>query len=108
MQNYDETTCNAFSRETGAGDDSILEANPSADLCEITEDIPAAPAETQAQRRRRQRIELVEEFGGHAADLKQVAMEAKRRGMYSPRTNRGDVELCLLRTWKLRNRAYGR
>jgi hypothetical protein len=65
-------------------------------------------AERPAVRRRRERIALIQEFGGHAADLKAVAAEAIRRGMYSPRTNRGDVELCLMRTWKLRNRGYAR
>ncbi len=76
----------------------------------------ASPARTSqedralrpAERRRRERIALIQEFGGAAADLKQVAMEAIRRGMYSPRTNRGDVELCLIRTWKHRNRDYAR
>lgn len=58
--------------------------------------------------RRKARIALIEEFGGHTADLRQVAAEAKRRGMYSPTTSRSDVELCLLRTWKLRHRRYAR
>lgn len=69
---------------------------------------PQIPSENLAQRRRWQRIALIEEFGGHAANLKVVAREAMKRGMYSPRTNPGDVELCLLRTWKLRNRSYKR
>ncbi|MFO1500854.1 MAG: hypothetical protein U1G07_21115 [Verrucomicrobiota bacterium] len=64
--------------------------------------------ENPALRRRRLRIALIQEFGGHAADMKAVAAEAIRRGMYSPRTNRGDVELSLIRTWKLRNRLYSR
>jgi hypothetical protein len=63
---------------------------------------------TRAQKRRQERIALIEEFGGHSADFKQVASEAMRRGMYSRRTNVSDVELCLLRTWKLRNRGYSR
>ncbi len=60
--------------------------------------------ETRAQARRRERIALIEEFGGPAADLKRVAVEAIRRGMYSPRTNLGDIEAALLRTWRRRNR----
>src|SRR5436309_363706 len=56
--------------------------------------------ETLAQTRRRQRLALIEEFGGDGANLKQVALAAMKRGMYSRTTNRGDVELCLLRTWK--------
>jgi hypothetical protein len=72
------------------------------------EAFPSASEESPALKRRRQRIALIQEFGGHAADLKLVAVEAIKRGMYSPRTNRGDVELSLLRTWKLRKREYGR
>jgi hypothetical protein len=64
--------------------------------------------ERPAERRRRERIALIEELGGPAANMKQVAIEAIRRGMYSIRTNRGDVELCLMRTWKLRNRGCAR
>ena len=64
--------------------------------------------ESLALKRRYQRIALIEELGGHGADFKKVAIEAIKRGMYSPRTNRGDVELSLLRTWKLRKRLYGR
>jgi hypothetical protein len=68
----------------------------------------ALPSETLAKRRRRERIALIEEFGGHEANIKQAALEAINRGMYSPRTSRGDVELCLMRTWMLRKRSYGR
>jgi hypothetical protein len=64
--------------------------------------------ERPAERRRRQRLALIEEYGGDTANLKSVAAEAIRRGMYSQRTNRGDVELCLMRTWKLRHRGYAR
>jgi hypothetical protein len=64
--------------------------------------------ETTAQRRRRLRIALLEEFGGNLADIKTVAQEAIRRGMYSPRTRASDVELSFIRTWKLRNRKYNR
>ena len=64
--------------------------------------------ETVAQKRRRERLALIEEFGGPAANLKAVAVEAMRRGMYSPRTNPGDVELCLHRTWVRRKRKYSR
>jgi hypothetical protein len=110
MQNYDNTTYGPFSDETGmidgATDIHIHESAPA--LLEGPNDEAIQPAETIAQQRRRQRIALVEEFGGHEADIKRVAVEAKRRGMYSPRTNRGDVELCLLRTWKLRNRGHAR
>lgn len=67
-----------------------------------------APAESRALQRRRDRIALIQEFGGHTADLKQAALEAIRRGMYSPRTSRSDVELSLFRTWTFRNRRYKR
>ena len=71
-----------------------------------------SPAEqgvdTPAQERRRRRIALVEEFGGHAADLRSAAVKAIERGMYSPRTNRGDIESSLMRTWAHRHRNYNR
>jgi hypothetical protein len=65
-------------------------------------------AESIAQRRRRMRIALLEEFGGEIANIKIVAQEAIKRGMYSPRTRASDVELSFIRTWKLRNRKYNR
>jgi hypothetical protein len=65
-------------------------------------------SETKSQLRRRQRIALVEEFGGPGADFRKVALEAVKRGMYSRRTNLGDIEAALLRTWKHRRRNYNR
>jgi hypothetical protein len=56
--------------------------------------------------RRQQRIALVREFGGSAADLRKVAREAIKRGMYSPETTLGDIESALKRAWIHRNRAY--
>jgi hypothetical protein len=80
----------------------------------LAREIPNALSDTRVspsmspQERRRQRIALVEEFGGTCADLKKAAQEAIQRGMYSPRTNRGDIESSLLRTWKHRHRDYQR
>lgn len=67
---------------------------------------PQIDGESNAQRRRRQRIALVQEFGGDDADMKAAVREAIRRGMYSPRTNVGDIESALMRTWKHRRRNY--
>ena len=110
MQESDNTALDVI---LGAAADSALAAamesssslqSGAADLRDGSE----LSTETAAQRRRRERIELIEEFGGHAANIKLAALEAIKRGMYSPRTSRGDVELCLIRTWMLRKRNYGR
>jgi hypothetical protein len=69
---------------------------------------PEPAAESPARERRRRRIELVEEFGGHSADLRLAVDKAIERGMYSPRTNRGDIESSLMRTWAHRHRNYNR
>ena len=69
---------------------------------------PPSVGETEAQRRRRQRIALIEEFGGQTADFKAVAAVALKRGIYSPSTNLGDIESALIRTWRRRRRLYKR
>jgi hypothetical protein len=69
---------------------------------------PTSLSETQAQKRRRQRIALIEEFGGQAADFKAAAVAALKRGIYSPSTNLGDIESALIRTWRRRRRLYKR
>jgi hypothetical protein len=66
------------------------------------------PTETAAQKRRQQRIALIQELGGPSANFKGVALEALRRGFYSPSTNLGDIESALIRTWRRRRRAYNR
>ena len=92
----------------GLGEEQLTRSESSGSDFRGTDRLGTETAERPSQRRRRERMALIEEFGGQSANMKLVAVEAIKRGMYSPRTNRGDVELCLMRTWKLRNRGYAR
>ena len=76
--------------------------NPGSMLTDLTSPL------TSVQARRLQRIALVKEFGGKAANLKSAAREAVLRGMYSTHTSLGDIESALNRAWIHRHKPYNR
>jgi len=58
-------------------------------------------------KRRATLICLIRELGGDTASLKDVAREAIRRGLYSPKTAMCDIEDTLGRMWRKRERVNG-